>query len=136
MTSTRSWIGWVCEVSEGSGRVMGMKPDNGPETLLRAKDLRARADALRAAWNGEPPIQLDDEIDGVTLRDLLAKDEAIRENRPTNYLRLPLTTAQRDAVSRYKSAQLRFNGATRPDGFDQRQIDAAKAVLLAPAKRR
>lgn len=55
-------------------------------------------------WKLDP---LDVEYDEVTLRDLLAKDAAIRQDAPTNYKRSPLTPAQRAAVSVYHSAQLR-----------------------------
>jgi hypothetical protein len=55
-------------------------------------------------WRLDP---LDVEYDEVTLRDLLAKDAAIRQDAPTNYKRSPLTQTQRTAVSAYHSAQLR-----------------------------
>lgn len=54
-----------------------------------------------------PCDSLDVEYDSVALRDLLVKDQSIREDRPTNLKREPLTQAQRAAVSAHWSAQLR-----------------------------
>lgn len=59
--------------------------------------------ALRAAWKGQTPIALDDEVDGQTMRCLLGWWE--RGQRDNGKYRF--TDAQRAAISAHWSAQLR-----------------------------
>lgn len=93
-----------------------------PETIAALERLKERAYACLGVPQGSPPRcacgddhppgkpaqtdPLDVKYDRFTLRDLLVKDATLREDRPT-MLRLPLTPAQRAAVSAHWSAQLR-----------------------------
>lgn len=90
-------------------------------------DLKERFAAIRAAWKGQPPITLDEEIDGVALRDLLELEEDERQEGPGLQLaRLlgssALSPAQRAAVSAYHSAQLRARIAESDAAAEARKL--------------
>lgn len=100
----------------------------------RARAARAKSDVgdsivefiddLRRVWDGQAPIALDDEIDGVTLRELMRSDEMWRRddvNRPWMIDPKRFTPDQRAAVSAYWSVQLRARVAASAKAEAERE---------------
>lgn len=95
----------------------------GPVVAVLSPEDVATLDRLRHAWNGQTPIMLDDVIDLVSLRDLIARDELYRSENGRERVdgrfvlaRPFFTPAQRAAVSAHWSAQLRAKiAAAKPE---------------------